>query len=119
MFPGTGDDTRSVAEQRGVKSVTATDYGNPVSYTPEDRPANVFDGNTSTVWRTGAFGDVTNQKLVIDLGHNVTTDHVNLVQPITKTRDRYITRATLRFDGGSPVTVNLDPSSRTRPPARP
>lgn len=113
VFPGAGDDTRSVAEQRGVKSVMATDYGNPVSYTPEDRPANAFDGNTATAWRVGAFGDVTNQKLVIDLGHNVTTDRVNLVQPITKTRDRYITRATLRFDGGSPVTVNLDASSRT------
>jgi arabinofuranan 3-O-arabinosyltransferase len=113
VFPGTGDDTRSVAEQRGVKSVMATDYGNKVSYTPEDRPANAFDGNTSTAWRVGALGDVTNQKLVIALGHNVTTDHVNLVQPITQNRDRYITGATLRFDGGSPVPVNLDPSSRT------
>lgn len=113
VFPGAGDDTRTVAEQRGVKSVMATLYGNPVSYTPEDRPANAFDGDPETAWRVGAFADVSNQKLVIDLGHNVTTDHVNLVQPITKTRDRYVTRATLRFDGGSPVTVDLDPSSRT------
>ena len=55
VFPGAGDDASTVTEQRGVRSVEATAYGNPVTYTPEDRAANALDGDPVTAWRVGAF----------------------------------------------------------------
>ena len=39
VFPGASSDAATVVERAGVASVQATGYGNPVSYTPEDRPA--------------------------------------------------------------------------------
>ncbi|HMA46946.1 MAG TPA: alpha-(1-_3)-arabinofuranosyltransferase family protein, partial [Frankiaceae bacterium] len=54
VFSGAGDDSRTVAEQRGVASVVATGYGNPVAYAPADRPSNAFDGDPDTAWRVGA-----------------------------------------------------------------
>ena len=47
------------------------------------------------------------------MDHPLSANHVNLVQPLYGPRNRWITRATLRFDGGRPVTVKLGPSSRT------
>ena len=53
LFAGATDDTRTVVEQRGVVRVDATAYGNPVSLTPDDRPANALDGDPRTAWRSG------------------------------------------------------------------
>src|SRR5262249_35849626 len=46
-------------------------------------------------------------------GNNVTTDQVNLVQPQTGIRDRFIDHATLTFDGKDSVGITLGPESRT------
>ncbi|HUY23268.1 MAG TPA: alpha-(1-_3)-arabinofuranosyltransferase family protein [Acidimicrobiales bacterium] len=114
LFPAAaGDTSRTVAVQLGVKSVQASGYGNPITYVPEDRPDQAMDGNLRTVWTVGAFDDPVGQFLRITLDHPLTTDHVNLVQPLYGPRDRWITRATLRFDGGRPITVDLDGTSRT------
>jgi arabinofuranan 3-O-arabinosyltransferase len=113
LFPNATDDSYTVAEQRGVKAVRATAFGNPVSYAPGERPDLALDGDPGTAWKTGAFSDVVGDRLRIDLLHPVTTDHVNLVQPLVGARERYITRATVTFDGGSPVTVDLNGASRT------
>ena len=42
-----------------------------------------------------------------------TEDQLLLVQPQTGDPDRHITRVTLTFDGGHPVSVPLSPASRT------
>ncbi len=112
LFPGTGDDERTVAEHRGVTSVRATHYGNPVSYTPEDRPANALDGDVRTAWQVGAFDEVRGESLRVDLQAPVTTDHINVVQP-QRLANRWITKATLGFDGHDPVHVDLTDESRT------
>ena len=49
----------------------------------------------------------------IELDGPITTDHVNLVQPLNGGRDRWITKVQLVFDGHSEVSVGLDASSRT------
>ncbi len=95
-----------------IASVEATDYGNTFSYSPPERPAGAVDGNPDTAWRVGAFTNPAGQRLRVDLAGPVTTDRVRLVQPLTGARNRWITKATLRFDGGSPVTVPLTDSSR-------
>jgi hypothetical protein len=112
VFAGGGDDTRTVVELSGVRAVRATRYGNPVTYTPEDRPALALDGDPRTAWRVDAFDDPRHERLLIELERPVTTDHVTLLQPVTGPRNRHITRATLRFDRGSPLTVALTDASR-------
>ncbi len=117
VFPAAGENSSTVMEQRGVK-VSATGYGSQALYLPADRPARAFDGDLTTAWTVGAFQAVDGQRLRADLDHPITTGTVNLVQPQTGPRDRFITRATLRFADehgnpvGSNVTVDLGPASR-------
>ena len=113
VFPGAGDDAYTVSQERGIAAIRATEYGNPVSYDPGVRPDQAIDGDLTTAWEAGAFSDPTGARLRIDLLHPVTTNYINLVQPLTGANERYITRATVTFDGGSPVTVTMQPSSRT------
>ncbi len=110
-FGDVGDDTRTVTILRGVRSVQATAYGDPVILTPEDRPAHALDGDLATAWREGAGVDPTGERLVVTLDEPVTTDGITLVQPQNGLRDRHVTTATLTFDGGDPVTVELGPES--------
>jgi arabinofuranan 3-O-arabinosyltransferase len=110
-FPGATDNTRTVTELTGVKSVQATGYGQDAYYTPDERPTNALDGNSDTAWRVGGDGDPVGQQLVIKLNAPVSTDHINLAQPINGDNYRTITQVQLSFDNGHPVTVNLGPSS--------
>ena len=114
LFPtSAGDTDETVAEQLGVASVQASNYGNPITYVPEDRPDQALDGNLRTTWTVASFDNPVRQYLQVALNHPRTTNEVNLVQPLYGPRNRWITRVTLRFDGGRPVTVKLGPSSRT------
>ncbi len=115
VFPGQSSADQTVTEQRGGATVTATDYGNPVTYTPDDRPANAMDGDPNSAWRVGALEDPTGARLKIDLAHPVTTDHLQLLQPINLVRNRWITEVALHFDNRPPVVLHLDDSSRSLP----
>jgi hypothetical protein len=113
LFPGAGDDAYTVTQERGVAGVRATQYGNPVGYDPGVRPDLAIDGDINTAWEAGAFSDPTGARLRIDLLHPVTTNFINLVQPLSGANERYITEATITFDGGSPLKVAMEPTSRT------
>jgi hypothetical protein len=119
LFPDqtTADQTIEVLTAPGqtpqVASVTASSYGNTFAYGPADRPVHAIDGDPTTAWRVGAFTDPAGQRWQATLAQPTTTNHVTLVQPLTGPRNRYITKATLTFDGGSPVTVDLNDQSRT------
>jgi hypothetical protein len=114
LFPASaGDASRTVAEQLGVKSVQASSYGNSITYAPENRPDQAMDGNLRTTWSVAAFDNAVGQYLQINLEHPLTTDHVDLVQPLYGPRNRWITGVILRFDGGQPLTERLGNSSRT------
>ncbi|HET7523346.1 MAG TPA: alpha-(1-_3)-arabinofuranosyltransferase family protein, partial [Acidimicrobiales bacterium] len=114
-FPGqtTGDQT--VAELSGVRSVTATDYGDSLSFTPENRPVNAVDGDVSTAWTFGAHMAVEGGRIEVDYGHPVTAGQITLIQAQLERPNRRITRATLTFDGRSPVHVRLGPGSYHAP----
>ncbi len=114
VFPRAGDRSRTVAEIGGVSGVRATRYGNPVSYTAEDRPVNALDGDLLTAWRVGAFADVRGERLLVELQAPVTTDRLRLTQPLSGPRNRFITELSVRLDGGDDIRVTLDDSSRTR-----
>ena len=109
---------RASQSTAGAHYVSASAYGNPVSLTPEDRPAEAFDGNLDTAWSVAAFSDATGNWLQVRLDHPVTTDHINLVQVLGSTVNRWITRVTLRFDGKQAVTEKLVLVLANRPPAR-
>ena len=98
----------------GVKSITASDYGNDLQFLPEDRAAVALDGDTQTAWQTSAFADPVGQWWQVDLDHPVTTDHVNLLQVVNGSPTRWITKATLTFDGDRKLEVALNPSSRSQ-----
>ncbi len=112
LFPGAGDDAYTVTEQRGGATLRATGYGNPVTLTPNDRAALAMDGDPLTAWRVGAVDDPTGQRLVIDLAHPTTADHLTLLQPQTLLRNRWITKARLHFSDGTHADVDLDETSR-------
>ncbi|HEX4865840.1 MAG TPA: discoidin domain-containing protein, partial [Acidimicrobiales bacterium] len=115
VFPGAGEATRTVAEPSGIKDVSASSYGDPLAFTPENKPLNAIDGDPSTAWSYGAYSPVAGGRIQVDLLHPVTEDHVTLLQAQLEQPNRRITRVTLRFDGGSPITVNLHPDSYTSP----
>ena len=113
MFPGQAEDAYTVTEQRGVREVVASAYGNPISYTPEDRPANAFDGDVETSWKAAAFDEAIGHRIRVELDEQITTDRVNLVQNLSGPRERWITEVELSFDGGEPQRVSLLATSRT------
>jgi hypothetical protein len=100
-------------DQQGVERATATSYGNTITYTPEDAAGRAFDGDLETAWRAGAFGAAVGERIRVVLDDPITTDRVNLVQPLDGARDRSITEVALRFDDGDAVEAALDGSSQT------
>lgn len=112
VFPNAGDNAFTVTIQKGVKSVQASAYGNPITYTPEDRASQAFDGNTDTSWNVAAFDVAIGNWIQLVTEKPVTTDHIRLVQKQNGPQDRWITQVRLTFDGGHPVIANLDPTSR-------
>jgi arabinofuranan 3-O-arabinosyltransferase len=113
LFPGAGDDAYTVSEQRGGATLRATRYGNPVTYTANDRAALAMDGDPLTAWRVGAVDDPTGERLVIDVDDAVSTDRLTLLQPQTLLRNRWITGLRLHFSDGTSTDVTLDETSRT------
>ncbi|MFN8037859.1 MAG: alpha-(1-_3)-arabinofuranosyltransferase family protein [Acidimicrobiales bacterium] len=120
VFPGAGESDATVTEQQGSATVTATAYGNPITYTPDDRPANALDGDPRTAWRVGAIDSPIGERLIIDLDQPVTTDHLSLLQPLTNVRNRWITDVKLHFGkdgtaGASTADAQLGLESRVEP----
>ena len=112
VFPGETTADQTVAEVNGVSWVVANQYGDSLSFTPENKPLNAFDDNPSTAWAFGAHEAVNGIELEAELLHPVTTDHITLhqIKPRGQVK-RTITAVTLRFDGGHPLTVRLTPAS--------
>jgi hypothetical protein len=107
VFPGQNTSDQTVAEVSGIASVQATNYGDSLTFTPENRPINAVDGDLSSAWTFGANTPVGDTRLRINLRAPITTDEVNLVQYAGAHSTRHITSITLLFDGSQPVTVPL------------
>lgn len=118
LFPGAGVEAFTVMEQHRVEA-SASGYGMASRYLPADRPSRAFDGNAKTAWRVGAFANVLGEHIRATLDDPMTADEVTLVQPLTGSRDRFITKVRLRFNDargdriGPDETVVLGPESRT------
>jgi hypothetical protein len=115
LFPGASTATNTVAQVNGVTSVAASAYGDPITYTPENRPINAVDGNPATAWSVGAHSPVAGQRLEINVSDPVTANHISLLQVQLQRPNRRITAVTLRFDGSHPLTVGLSAASYKSP----
>jgi len=109
VFPDAPVSAYTTVEQRGVKRIEASAYGNPVSYTPADRPANAFDGDRATSWSVGALGPVGGQKLLLEPKHRVTTDHIDVLQ--ANQGARHITELGVYLDGKKVLDAPIDDRS--------
>ncbi len=109
----TGDQTIAVNE--GDVTARATSYGNPITFTAEERPAYAVDGDFDTAWRTAAFTDARGERLVLSLDDPITTDEISVTQPTTGARDRFITKVRLTFDDADTLDVTLSEQSRDEP----
>jgi arabinofuranan 3-O-arabinosyltransferase len=114
-FPDATTDAQSVAVDSGDVSARATSYGNPITFTAEERPAYAVDGDPETAWRTAAFSDARGERLELTLNDPVTTDQITLTQPTTGSRDRFLTKVRLTFDGADSMDVDLSEQSRDEP----
>ena len=112
IFAHVGLEGQSVTVYSGARYVTASAYGNPITLTPEDRPSQAFDGNTETAWSVAAFSGASGNWLQVRLDHPVTTDHLNLVQVLGSSVNRWITRVTVELDGGHAIGATLTSASR-------
>lgn len=115
IFPDATDDAATVSEYRGGVSARATAYGNPVTYTPENRAANAVDDDSRTAWSVGGFSPVDGERIELRYTEPRTTDRATLTQANTGVQNRWITSVRLRFDGGEPTDLDLDASSRATP----
>ncbi|MCX7620749.1 MAG: alpha-(1-_3)-arabinofuranosyltransferase, partial [Acidimicrobiales bacterium] len=115
VFPGAGDDAYTVSEQLGAATVRATAYGNPITFTPDDRAAMAFDGDPTTAWRVGAIDNPVGERISIELDEPITVDHMTFVQPLTNVRNRWIEQIRIHFDDGTSILQDLSYSSRELP----
>ncbi len=109
LFPGTGTASKSYASYIGAVNVTASSYGNPVSYTPENQAFSAIDGNFDTAWTAGTF--VSNPRgewWQAGFANAVSTDHITVVQPQRGDHSRWVAAVTLTFDGKDPIRYQLD-----------
>lgn len=111
LFPGAGDDARSVTVVTGGRA-RATAYGNTVTYTPDVRPQLVLDGDPATSWRVGAFGGAEGQRLRIDLATARPVAEIRVLQD-QRPGARAIGRVAVRVDGRPTGEVQLDERSLT------
>lgn len=112
LFPYALPSAWTTDDLQGVASVSASAYGDPSDYQTQDRPLMAIDGNLGTAWELDGTTNPQNQWWSTTLLNPVSTNHVVLVQPLIPNANRWITKVTLTFDGGSPVTVNLTAASR-------
>ena len=94
------DDSRTVAVQQGDFTVQASAYGNPVTYTNDDRAFYAADGDSATAWVVAAFAEARGEFLEFNFDSATQVSQVTFVQPLEEA-NRHITEVEIRADGAS------------------
>ena len=105
----------------GFEYVTATRYGSPAVLSAEDRPEHAVDGDPFTAWRGAALESTEGLAWEGTLAAVSSPAWLDLTQPLTGERDRWITRARIITDGPSgewSSDVELNAESRSLPGQR-
>ncbi len=112
IFANQSPSTQTVLVLHGIKSVSASGYGNPVANAPEAQPFNAVDSHPDTAWTVAAFSDPRGQFLEIHYLRSHSISRVFLRQPQVGVQTRWITRVRLTFASGAPVVLHLGAASR-------
>ena len=116
------DDRYTVSELTGgFAAVSASGYGSPAILSGEDRPEHGVDGDPFTAWRAAALESTEGVWFDAQLATVASPAWVDLVQPLTGERDRWITKARVMTDGPSgkwSTVVDLGATSRALPGQR-
>ncbi|MDW3218349.1 MAG: alpha-(1-_3)-arabinofuranosyltransferase family protein [Acidimicrobiales bacterium] len=108
------DDTRTVSVQEAPFRLRASDYGNPVTYTNDDRPVLAIDGDATTAWVVGAFAEARGEWLEFAYTTPTVVPSIRVVQPGGDV-NRRITEIEIRADGELLRRVALTDASHTSP----
>ena len=108
------DDSRTVAVQQGDYTVQASAYGNPVTYTNDDRAFHAVDGDLETAWVVAAFAEARGEFLVFDFESETAISELTFVQPLEEA-NRRITEVEIRVDGTVLGRFALGPQSHGAP----
>ncbi len=112
LFPDAGLSSRTVASYDGAVNITASSYGNGITYNPEYAAYSAIDDDFDTAWITGTFvPDPAGQWWQAQFANTVTTSHITLVQPQRGDRSRWISSVTVTFDGKDPEHFQLTNAS--------
>ena len=115
LFPDAGLSSKTVASYAGAVNITASSYGNGITYNPEYAASSAIDDNFDTAWITGTFvPNPAGQWWQAQFANPVTTDHVTLVQPQRGDRSRFISSVTVTFDGKDPQKFQLTDASHAK-----
>ncbi len=104
------DDTRTVAVDIGPVDVSASAYGNPVTYTNDNRAAFAVDGDPDTAWVVAAFAEPRGEFLRLEHREPTEIAEITLVQPSVEA-NRHITEVKISADGREIGRFGLDDSS--------
>lgn len=106
------DDAMTVSVQDAPFSLRASAYGNPVTYTNDDRPALAIDGDPDTAWVVGAFDEARGEWLEFAYEEPVQLPSITLLQVLDPEANRHVTEVEIRADGAVLARVRLGPESR-------
>jgi len=112
VFPAQTTDDQTVSVQDGPVTASASAYGEPTAYRPEDRAAHAIDGDLSTAWRVGDRAEVVGEHLRLDLGTSRAVHEITVVQLPAQAAGRRISSLRITTDDRT-LTVGLDDSSTT------
>ncbi|MYA75620.1 MAG: DUF3367 domain-containing protein [Acidimicrobiaceae bacterium] len=94
------DDSRTVAVQEGDFTVQASAYGNPVTYTNDDRAFYAVDGDPDTAWVVAAFAEARGEFLEFNFDSPTQVSELTFIQP-QGVANRHITEVEIRASGPS------------------
>lgn len=94
------DDSRTVAVQEGGFTVQASAYGNPVTYTNDDRAFFAVDGDPETAWVVAAFAEARGEFLEFNFDSATQVSEMTFVQP-QGVANRHVTEVEIRASGPS------------------
>ena len=115
LFPDAGLSSKTVASYDGAVNITASSYGNGITYNPEYAASSAIDNDFDSAWITGTFvPNPAGQWWQAEFANAVTTNHITLVQPQRGDRSRWISSVTVTFDGKDPERFNLTQASHAQ-----
>lgn len=100
--------SQSVASFGDASRITSSATGSPFGGAqPWLRPANAFDGDPRTAWRTGGYGSERGAWIRAELRRPMRVSAARIVSFPQPPASRHVTRATVRFSDGSELDVDL------------